>query len=122
MRKIVPILMMSLLFLTACANNTAVAYLTIDGKLTDASEVASKGQMEASGTLTWEGQAENDSSNVIFTIDSSTVIVNEAGQAVKSSDLENGENFKAIFSNGAKLVAPAPGTVSVPATKIIVEN
>ncbi|WP_088839166.1 MULTISPECIES: hypothetical protein [unclassified Listeria] len=122
MKKFISILMMSLFLLTACSNNDAVNYLVLDGSITDASEITSRNQITASGILTWQGAAENDSSNVVFTFNSSTSIVNESGKTMESTDLQKGTKFQAVFPEGVKLVAPSPGTISAPATKIIVKD
>ncbi len=113
---------MSLFLLAACSNDEAVNYLVIDGSITDASEITSRNQVTASGILTWQGAAESDASNVVFTFDNSTSIVNESGKAIESTDFQKGTKFQAIFPEGVKLVAPSPGTVSAAATKIIVKD
>ncbi|MBF2556849.1 hypothetical protein IA816_13780, partial [Listeria marthii] len=79
-------------------NQEEVPALVLDGTVTDASLLENNNELTVNGVLTWSGEKNDYSSEVIITVTGNTSVTNEStGKAMKISDIKNGDTIKAVF-------------------------
>lgn len=118
LKKVMIPMLLLVLFLAGC-NQEEVPALVLDGTVTDASLLENNNELTVNGVLTWSGEKNDYSSEVIITVTGNTSVTNEStGKAMKISDIKNGDTIKAVFPYGSSVTSPAPGEISESATSI----
>ncbi|MBC1482842.1 hypothetical protein [Listeria immobilis] len=117
-KKVIVPMLLIVLFLAGC-NQETVPALVLDGTVTDASLLENNSELTVDGVLTWNGEKNDYSSEVIITVTGNTAVTNEAtGKEMKLADIKNGDTIKAVFPDGSTITSPAPGKISESATSI----
>ncbi|MBC1489430.1 hypothetical protein HCJ52_03195 [Listeria sp. FSL L7-1485] len=117
-KKVIVPMLLIVLFLAGC-NQETVPALVLDGTVTDASLLENNSELTVDGVLTWNGEKNDYSSEVIITVTGNTAVTNEStGKEMKLADIKNGDTIKAVFPDGSTITSPAPGKISESATSI----
>ncbi|AIS63313.1 hypothetical protein [Listeria ivanovii] len=117
-KKVIVPMLLIVLFLAGC-NQEEVPALVLEGTVTDASLLENNSELTVNGVLTWSGEKNDYSSEVIISVTGNTSVTNEStGKAMKLSDIKDGDSVKAVFPADSNVTSPAPGKISESATSI----